>query len=197
MKKRMWLKAGMICLMWSVNSAFAGGKDQLALLPYECSLKDSDIPVSQCKVTTEEIDDLIENNGWGIFSRDILREMLEDAAGLQLLDKLHREHTGSSNFRILDNLKRLSKCGVPIEFRIPTIPGFNADEESFAATGKLLSGLSNIVGLRLLPYHLARSKYETVGHTDTMPHVDPPPQAQMDTAASCLKKCNNLPLIPQ
>jgi len=95
-------------------------------------------------------------------------------------DKLHREHTGGSNRGILDNLKRLSECGVPIEIRIPTIPGFNADEESLAAIGELLSGLSNIAGVRLLPYHLARSKYETVGHPDTMPHVDPPPQAQMD-----------------
>jgi len=98
-------------------------------------------------------------------------------------DKLHREHTGGSNRGILDNLKRLSECGVPIEIRIPTIPGFNADEESLAAIGELLSGLSNIVEVRLLPYHLARSKYATVGHPDTMPHVAPPPQAQMDAAA--------------
>jgi len=94
-------------------------------------------------------------------------------------DRLHREHTGSPNRRILDNLKRLSECGVPIEIRIPTIPGFNADEKSMAATGKLLSGLSSIVGVRLLPYHLARLKYETVGHADTMPHVAPPTPALM------------------
>lgn len=57
-----------------------------------------------------------------------------------------------------------------------------------AAIGKLLSGLRNIVGVRMLPYHLARSKYETVGHTDTMPHVDSPTHEQMDAAAACLRK---------
>jgi len=94
-------------------------------------------------------------------------------------DRLHREHTGSSNRMILDNLRRLSERGVPIEIRIPTIPGFNADEESMAATGKPLSGLPNIVGVRLLPYHLARLKYEAVGHADTMPHLAPPTPALM------------------
>ena len=103
-------------------------------------------------------------------------------------DRLHREHTGSSNRRILGNLRRLSERGVPIEIRIPTIHGFNADEESMAAMGKLLSGLSNIVGVRLLPYHLARLKYETVGHADTMPHVPPPGAAAMADAAAALRR---------
>jgi len=101
--------------------------------------------------------------------------------------KLHKDHTGSPNRRIINNLKRLSECGIKIEIRIPVIPGFNADEESMSAAGKLLGGLSNIAGVRLLPYHLARSKYETVGHPDTMPHVDPPTHEQMDNAANCLK----------
>jgi pyruvate formate lyase activating enzyme len=103
-------------------------------------------------------------------------------------DQLHREHTGSPNRQILDNLKRLSECGVPIEIRIPTIPGFNADEESMAAMGKLLSGLPNIVGVRLLPYHLARQKYETVGRPDTMPHVPLPNASAMARAAATLRR---------
>jgi pyruvate formate lyase activating enzyme len=104
-------------------------------------------------------------------------------------DRLHREHTGGSNRRIFDNLKHLSECGVPIEIRIPTIPGFNADERSMAAIGKLLSGLPNITGVRLLPYHLARLKYETVGHADTMPHVPPPNAAALADAAATLRRC--------
>ena len=100
--------------------------------------------------------------------------------------RLHREHTGSSNRRILVNLKRLSECGVPIEIRIPIIPGFNADEKSMDAMGELLDGLSNIAGVRLLPYHLARSKYATVGHADTMPDVPAPTPEQMSRAACIL-----------
>jgi len=104
-------------------------------------------------------------------------------------DRLHCEHTGSPSRRILDNLRRLSEIGVPIEIRIPTIPGFNADEQSMAAMGKLLSGLPNIVGVRLLPYHLARSKYEKVGRPDTMPHVAPPDADTMAGAAAILREC--------
>ena len=102
-------------------------------------------------------------------------------------DRLHREHTGSSNRELLDNLKRLSECGVPIEIRIPTIPGFNADEKSMAAMGEWLSELPHIVGVRLLPYHLARSKYETVGRPDTMPDLPPPDAAAMAGAAAILQ----------
>lgn len=103
-------------------------------------------------------------------------------------DRLHQEHTGGPARMILENLKRLSACGVPIEIRIPTIPGFNADERSMAAMGKLLSGLANIAGVRLLPYHLARSKYETVGHADTMPVVPLPDAAVIANCAEILRQ---------
>lgn len=103
-------------------------------------------------------------------------------------DRLHREHTGGSNREILDNLRRLSEYGVPIEIRIPVIPGFNADEKSMAAMGKLLSGLPKIVRVRLLPYHSARLKYETVGKQDTMSAVSPPDDATMAGAVDILRR---------
>jgi len=104
-------------------------------------------------------------------------------------DQLHREHTGSPARPILDNLRRLSECGVPIEIRIPTIPGFNTDEASMAAIGELLGGLPHITAVRLLPYHLARSKYETVGRPDTMPPVAPPDDAALARTAALLRRC--------
>jgi pyruvate formate lyase activating enzyme len=93
--------------------------------------------------------------------------------------KLHQEQIGSSNKMILENLKHLSECSRPIEIRIPTIPGFNADEKSMTAIGQYLSGLKNITAVKLLPYHQARSKYETVGYSDTMLNVTPPMQEQI------------------
>jgi pyruvate-formate lyase-activating enzyme len=47
--------------------------------------------------------------------------------------------------------------------------------------------LPNIVGVRLLPYHLARSKYEAVGRSDTMPEVAPPDAAAMARATVILQ----------
>jgi len=103
-------------------------------------------------------------------------------------DARHREHTGSPARGLLANLRRLSECGVPVEVRVPVIPGFNADEDSMAAIGEALRGLPNVLGTRLLPYHLARSKYETVGRPDTMPDVVPPDAAVLARLAAVLDR---------
>ena len=99
----------------------------------------------------------------------------------------HREHTGSPSRLIVSNLERLSQRGIPIEVRIPVIPGFNTDAESLGAIGGWLSRLPNVSGVRLLAYHaLARSKYQTVGRPDTMPDVPAPPPQQMHAIAARL-----------
>jgi len=102
-------------------------------------------------------------------------------------EDLHQKYTGSSCGRIVANLTRLGECGTPIEVRIPTIPGFNADPDSMAAIGQFLSGLDNIVGVRLLPYHLARSKYETLGRPYLMDDVQPPDAATIEDAKTILQ----------
>jgi pyruvate formate lyase activating enzyme len=98
----------------------------------------------------------------------------------------HREHTGVSNRQIIENLKRLTQRNVPVEIRIPVIPGFNDDPESIDAIGALLGGLRNIVAVRLLPYHPARSKYEALGCPDTMPEVEAPSKAGLADIAARL-----------
>ncbi|MHB8993644.1 MAG: glycyl-radical enzyme activating protein [Armatimonadota bacterium] len=103
-------------------------------------------------------------------------------------DRLHREHTGSGNAQVLDNLKRLSEVGTPIEIRIPTVPGFNAEEGSVEAIARFLSGLPNIISVRLLPYHLARSKYETMGRAYPMAEVAPPEAEAMEGLAEILRE---------
>ncbi len=100
---------------------------------------------------------------------------------------IHMAHTGGSTQATLRNLQRLSECNVPIEVRIPLIPGFNADVESIFAIGGFLCGLRNITGVRLLPYHLARQKYEVVGRPDSMPDVLPPDAGLMASLADVLR----------
>jgi len=56
------------------------------------------------------------------------------------------------------------------------------------AIGSFLAGLKNLVGVKLLPYHLARAKYEAVGRYDTMPHVEPPTPSQLEAAAAILRR---------
>lgn len=103
-------------------------------------------------------------------------------------DALHREHTGRPCQDILENLRRLSQCGKPIEVRLPVIPGFNADAASMCAIGEFLERLPNLVGIRLLPYHHARSKYERIGRTDPMSDSPVPDAAALGAAASLLRE---------
>jgi len=88
-------------------------------------------------------------------------------------DALHRIHVGASNQRTLKNLVALAERDVPMEIRLPLIPGFNTDEDSLQAIGRFLAGLPNVSGVRLLPYHPARSKFEAVGKATPMPDVEP------------------------
>lgn len=87
----------------------------------------------------------------------------------------HKANTGASSDRIIDNLRRLSGTGVPIEIRMVIIPGINDSDEQIEAAGRLLGGLSNITGVRLLAYHnMAGSKYVALGMDNTLPDVETP-----------------------
>lgn len=100
----------------------------------------------------------------------------------------HREGTGSGNERILENLEKLSAVGVPIEIRMPLIPEYNMEEKDIRRAGEFLSRLRNIVGVRLLAYHaMARSKFTAIGVEDTMPHVESPTAADLESAAEILR----------
>jgi pyruvate formate lyase activating enzyme len=87
----------------------------------------------------------------------------------------HKRHTGLSNDLILENLRRLSGLGVPVEIRMPIIPGLNDSPEDIGAAGEFISGLDNITGVRLLAYHrLAGAKYERLGRTNPIGPVESP-----------------------
>ena len=104
-------------------------------------------------------------------------------------DRQHRECTGSSNRLILENLRRLSSRDVPIEIRIPLIPGISGADSDLQAVGEFLRGVANITRVRLLPYNgLAHSKYEAAGRPDTMPDVPTPDADTMAHAAAVLRR---------
>ncbi|MBU0714476.1 MAG: glycyl-radical enzyme activating protein [Verrucomicrobia bacterium] len=104
-------------------------------------------------------------------------------------DRVHRQYTGVSNQRILENLRKLSSCGVLIEIRMPLIPGINNATADLKAAGEFLCRLANISVVRLLPYHaLSGSKYEAVGRPYTMPDVPAPDTVAMANAAEILRQ---------
>ncbi|MDR1282491.1 MAG: glycyl-radical enzyme activating protein [Opitutaceae bacterium] len=131
-------------------------------------------------------------------------EMILPHADLFLYDlkhtdsAVHLEQTGRGNGLILENLQKLSQCGVPVEIRIPVIPGFNADGNFMREAGSLLASLRNITTVRLLPFHSAHSKCEAIGRHDDMTGVAPPSGTQIEIFANILRKFHlNIQGIPE
>ena len=108
----------------------------------------------------------------------------------------HRANTGRGNERIHDNLRRLGAHGVPVEIRMPVVPGCNDTPEEFYAAAELLAGIPSLVAVRLLPYHsLARAKYRAAGLPDTMPDVPAPNAAFLEERAVLLRRRLHVPVI--
>ena len=79
-------------------------------------------------------------------------------------ERRHRDLTGVSNRRILNNLKFLSQQGTPIYVRIPLIPGFNDSKKDLEAVCRLVQGLASVVEIDLLPlHHLGKARYLSLG----------------------------------
>lgn len=89
-------------------------------------------------------------------------------------DRRHREVTGASNQRILENAKKIVHMNKPVRFRTPVIPSVNDSSEAIAEIAKFIlqikaSSLSKApaqadITWELLPFHkLAADKYRSLG----------------------------------
>ncbi len=80
--------------------------------------------------------------------------------------ELHRQYTGVSNERILENIARLGSLKQDPEtvIRIPVIGGVNNSEENIAASAAYVHDVLPDAKMELLPYHsLGMIKYEAIG----------------------------------
>lgn len=108
----------------------------------------------------------------------------------------HRINTGRGNGRIHDNLMKLGMRGVPVEIRMPVVPGCNDAPEEFEAAAELFELIPSLIAVRLLPYRsLARSKYLAAGLPDTMPDAQTPDAAFLETRASILRRSLSVPIL--
>ncbi|ABA88642.1 glycerol dehydratase-activating enzyme, putative [Syntrophotalea carbinolica DSM 2380] len=79
-------------------------------------------------------------------------------------DAEHKRLTGVSNKVILENIRNISRLGIPIKIRLPLIPGFNDSDRNLAATAEFVEQLSNVQSLDILPYHrLGEMKWGQLG----------------------------------
>lgn len=115
---------------------------------------------------------LCKNNGIhtvldtsGYATEEILKQ-IKDYVDLFLFDLKfidsvkHEKYTGVPNLQIIKNLVQLSENGSNIIIRIPIIPGINDDKDEINKMRDFISGLHNIKGIDLLPFHkIGKNKY--------------------------------------
>ncbi len=93
-----------------------------------------------------------------------------------ITEELHRQQTGVSNQRILENLIYLRKefPKLPILVRTPVVPGFNDTEEEILKIAEFLNTLpSGDTSWELLKYHrLGTSKYASMHRDYTLGEVE-------------------------
>jgi pyruvate formate lyase activating enzyme len=78
-------------------------------------------------------------------------------------DDAHKEGTGISNEKILENVAKMAKAKA-MRVRVPLIPGFNDSEQDVQQIAAFAATLPNEVEVDLLAYNpLGEGKYESLG----------------------------------
>jgi pyruvate formate lyase activating enzyme len=92
-------------------------------------------------------------------------------------NNIHKEYTGRSNEKILNNAALLIEYDADMIFRQPLIPGINDSQNNIKATAEFLRSLGeNALKLQLMPYHrMGESKYKALNikyNLDKTPTMD-------------------------
>jgi pyruvate formate lyase activating enzyme len=146
---------------------------------------------------------LLEECGWRNIHRavdtagHVGQDILKRIAGhtdlflydLKLMDDMrHKEWTGVSNRRILENLRFLSGSGARIFIRLPLISGVNDDEHNLHQTASFIKSLPELPeAIYLLPYHpVARHKFAKLEREDDFVLFEEPTMESVETAVKIL-----------
>ena len=87
-------------------------------------------------------------------------------------EDVHVRCTGQSNMIIMENLKYINGQNVPIEIRIPYVPGYN--DNQIEKIGSFLTAFKCITAVKILPYHnYAASRYLALGMKNSLPGIIP------------------------
>ena len=104
----------------------------------------------------------------------------------QMDDAKHRQFTGVSNARILENIKQYASLPAEVIIRVPTIVGVNADAENIRATARFVHRYLPKARMELLPYHkFGVGKYEALG-------LPLPPNEFKTPSAAMMEELNSI-----
>ena len=68
-------------------------------------------------------------------------------------DKRHKQYTGVSNKKILENLSVINELGAKIHLRCILVNGVNTDKTHYKELAVIAKKINNFDGLELIPYH--------------------------------------------
>ena len=145
--------------------------------------------LKQCK--TEGLHTVLDTSGqapWKIFEEVLsyVDLVLYDIKHIDAVE--HKTHTGISNNLTLENPEKVGQYGIPIEIRMPIIPGINDAEEDILRTARFLADINGIERVQLLPYHkLGESKYARLGKEYKLRTLEPPGRDQMEEIAAWIR----------
>ena len=107
----------------------------------------------------------------------------------------HRELTGVSNERIVENLRRLDAEGYALWIRYPVIPDLNDVNGNIAALGELVAGLKAVEAVHLLPFHRGgERKLERLGRPSRLRSSERDPRSAAEAAARILRRIVDVPV---
>ncbi|MFP4050970.1 MAG: glycyl-radical enzyme activating protein [Thermoplasmata archaeon] len=108
---------------------------------------------------------------------------------LKIMDnKLHKKYTGTSNDKILKNLKLLSKKGKEVIIRFPLIPGITDTDKNIDEIIDFLSDLKNVKEIDILPYHNVEEKYKRLGREYKITELRSPDESKIDSIKKRFEK---------
>jgi pyruvate formate lyase activating enzyme len=106
----------------------------------------------------------------------------------------HKQLTGSSNERILENIRNLDDAGMRLRLRMPLVPSLNDSDENLHATADFVRSLKNVERFDLLPYHrLGEPKWEQLNRCYAL-HGTPPPNKEHVHRCADLFKDAGIPI---
>lgn len=96
-------------------------------------------------------------------------------------DEKHKEYTGVSNKRILENAVNIAELRIPLVIRIPVIHGVNTDERNIRAAFEFIKKEIPSAKLELLPYHtLGEGKYRKLHMPQPSSEFQTPSEEEID-----------------
>lgn len=102
----------------------------------------------------------------------------------------HKAYMGTGNELILENLKKLNdELDCDIWVRVPTIPGYNADEDNIRRVGEIVSSqITRCKRVDLLPFHnMGEAKAEQLDRDMNGFHSETPSKEYMESLKEIIR----------